>query len=164
MTFILVVDANEALAVRASDALIAAGHACGWVNDGDKAIALLRWRAPDLVLLDRDADGAEYGHLPQALRRAAGRPGLPIILLAAASASAATDEYLDREVLDCIGKPFDPRFLVWRVNHALEESAARPLRASREHRPAMAWGDSLVREIWPGMVAEEGLEPPTRGL
>ena len=120
MTFILIVDANEALAARASDALISAGHACGWVTGGERAIALLCWRAPDLVLLDQATGATEGRRLPQLLRRAANIADLPIILLTSGSPSIGADDALESEIVDRISKPFDPRFLVWRVNHALE--------------------------------------------
>ena len=39
-------------------------------------------------------------------------------------------------VQDCIRKPFEPRFLVWRVEHALEVHAARAQRTEIEERRA----------------------------
>lgn len=123
MAFVLVVEANRTLAGRASDALIAAGHACGWVSAAGQAATLLRWRAPDLILLDQGLPGADGGALPQALRRAANVPDLPIMLLT----SEPMAEPRHPSIADLIEKPFDPRYLVWRVNHALETFARRPL-------------------------------------
>ncbi len=54
MAFVLVIDGNHTLAARASDVLIAAGHACGWVTGIAQAMTLMRWRAPDLMLLDHN--------------------------------------------------------------------------------------------------------------
>jgi len=122
VAFILIVDANQAHATRASDVLTAAGHACGCVAGAEQAIALLRWRAPDLVLLDQAVPGADGGTLPQTLRRVTGVADLPIILLTTDSAAACLGEGANA-VLDDIRKPFDPGFLVWRVNHALEACA-----------------------------------------
>lgn len=140
MTFILVVDANEPLASRASDALISAGHACGWVTDGDRAISLLRWKAPNLVLLDQETGGTECKRLPQMFRRAANLPALLVILLTTGPPSTGADDALESEIVDRISKPFDPRFLVWRVNHALEAHLARPLRLERDDWPAIYAG------------------------
>ena len=81
MAFVLIVDANQTCANRASDVLNAVGHACGWVTTAEQAIALLRWRVPDVILLDQSIPGADGGTLPQQLRRIAGVAGLPIILL-----------------------------------------------------------------------------------
>jgi DNA-binding response OmpR family regulator len=122
VAFVLIVDANQAHATRASDVLTAAGHACGWVTDAEQALALLRWRVPDLVLLDQAIPGADGGNLPQRLRRTAGATGLPIILLTS-DTSAASVGTGDNAVLDDIRKPFDPGFLAWRVAHALDGRA-----------------------------------------
>ena len=119
MAFVLIVDANQAYAGRASDVLSAAGHACGCVASAEQAIALLRWRAPELILLDQEIPGADGGTLPHRLRWITGVADLPIILLTSDSASASHGEIGDA-VLDDIRKPFDPGFLVWRVNHALD--------------------------------------------
>ncbi len=59
--------------------------------------------------------------MPQTLRRAANAPDLPIILLT----TGARGEPHDASIVDHIGKPFDPRYLVWRVDHALEARAER---------------------------------------
>ena len=131
MPFILIVDANETHASRASDALSAAGHACGQVTNAEHAIALLRWRVPDLILLDQAIPGADGGTLPNKLRGIAGVAGLPIILLTTTSTSASLGA-TGNAVLDDIRKPFDPGFLVWRVNLALDSRGACPLGESDE--------------------------------
>ena len=128
MAFILIVGASEAQAARASDVLMPAGHSCGWVASAEQALALLRWRVPDLVLLDQAVPGADGGMLPLKLRRAASMDHLPIILLTtdfAASVGSGIDS-----VLDEIRKPFDPGFLVWRVNLALESCHADEVRGA----------------------------------
>lgn len=120
MAFVLIVDANQAHANRASDVLSAAGHACGWVTCASKAIALLSWRVPDLILLDQEIPGADGGVLPQKLRRTAGAPDLPIILLTTDRAAAHVGKG-ENAVLDAIRKPVDPGFLTWRVGSAIED-------------------------------------------
>ena len=130
MAFILIVDANQTHANRASDVLNAAGHACGWVPTAEKAIALLRWRVPELILLDQAIPGADGGTLPQKLRRITGIAELPIILLTTESASAAYGDS-DNSVLDDIRKPFDPGYLAWKVQHALD-AGRRLLEQSEE--------------------------------
>ena len=106
MAFVLVIEANKTIAGRASDAIIAAGHACGWVLAAGQAVTLLRWRAPDLILLDQGLPGADGGALPQTLRRATRMPDLPIILL-----TTESDEELKRQAKEAgatgwIVKPF----------------------------------------------------------
>jgi DNA-binding response OmpR family regulator len=142
MAFVLVIEANKTLAGRASDALNAVGHSCGWVSAAGPAVALLRWRVPDLVLLDQTLPGADGGALPQTLRRAAGVPELPIMLLTAGPLA----EPHDTSIVDHIEKPFDPRYLVWRVNHALGNRAGRaadpgdPVAEDLPLRTGAVWG------------------------
>ena len=123
MAFVLIVDANQKHAARASDVLTASGHACGCVCSAEQAIALLRWRVPDLILLDRDIPGADGGTLPEKLRRVAGATDLPIILLTTGSDAPCRFES-GEAVLDDIRKPFDPGFLAWRVDLAIERRRA----------------------------------------
>jgi DNA-binding response OmpR family regulator len=123
VAFVLIVDANQGHATRASDVLIAAGHACGWVTSAEQAVTLLRWRVPDLILLDQAIPGADGGNLPQRLRRTANVGDLPIILLTSGAAALCVGSG-DNAVLDDIRKPFDPGFLAWRVEHALGAQTA----------------------------------------
>ncbi|MGZ3270519.1 MAG: response regulator [Croceibacterium sp.] len=124
MTFILIIDSNERHASRASEVLTSAGHACGHVASAEQAIALLRWRVPDLILLDQAIPGADGGTLPHRLRRLAGEADLPIILVVSDSAASRFDP-MSQSVLEEIRKPFDPGFLVWRVNYTLEARISR---------------------------------------
>ena len=137
MAFILIVDANQTYANRASDVLSAAGHACGWVTGAEQALALLRWRVPELILLDQAIPGADGGTLPHMLRRAANAPRLPIILLTTNHGPASIGSE-GNAVLDEIRKPFDPGFLAWRVDTAFEPSGdAQPAEVQPPSQPKL---------------------------
>nr|WP_166175829.1 response regulator [Altererythrobacter segetis] len=142
MAFILIVDASQAYATRASDVLTAAGHACGCVASAEEAIALLRWRVPELILLDQAIPGADGGTLPHKLRRITGVAELPIILLTTDSAVAPGD--VGHAVLDDIRKPFDPGFLAWKVDHALDAHGKRAL-GERDEPLVVGNGDAAPR-------------------
>ena len=126
MAFILIVESDESVSQRASDALTAAGHACGSVAAADEARTLLRWRNPELMLIDRDlaetSAEALLGELDPDQR------DIPIIMLSAVGGTGDGTGKIAHGVQDCIRKPFDPRFLVWRVDHALEVHAAKARR------------------------------------
>ena len=64
--------------------------------------------------------------MPHRLRRLTGVADLPIILLATDSAASPFD-LMGQAVLNEIRKPFDPGFLVWRVNYTLEMRTSWPL-------------------------------------
>lgn len=139
MAFILIVDRDESCAEQASTALISAGHACGWAASAGQAAEMLRWRPADLILLDADMPGTGGGPLYRELRGSRSAREVPMILLSASGHSGIMQPC---GALDDIAKPFDPRFLAWRVNHALEVQAARPARRRRR-----AWiGDMFEDE------------------
>lgn len=134
MAFILIVDGDESIAQRAADALSAAGHSCGCVADADQARTLLRWRDPALIVIDRDIAVLSARTLLGELEPH--RRDIPLIMLSAVAGAGDGTGKVVHGVQDCIRKPFDPRFLVWRVDHALEVQDARARRAALEERRA----------------------------
>ena len=126
MASILIADDDELIAELASDILIEAGHACGWVTDGEKVLDLLRWRRPDLLLLDQDMPGITGGRVLRKLRGSAQFYDLPVMMFTAMSGAEDESTALFNGAQDYIRKPFDPKFLVWRVNQVLRARAERP--------------------------------------
>lgn len=126
MAHILIADDDEMIAEMASEALINAGHACGWVTDGAKALELLRWRRPDVMLLDQDMPKVSGASVLRKLRTSPKLYDLPVIMFT--STTGAKDEQQARYqgAQDYIRKPFDEKFLVWRVNQVLKARRARP--------------------------------------
>jgi two-component system phosphate regulon response regulator PhoB len=129
VAFILIVDSDASGAERAADALIAAGYACGWVCNAEQARTLLRWREPELILLDEDMPGQGDASLLRELRSTEQCRDTPIILLSTTAGNGESWHLLPCAADDHIRKPFDPRFLVWRVNHAIDTVKAQPKRA-----------------------------------
>ena len=139
MAFILIADGDESICRRAADALTAAGHTCGCVADAGQARTLLRWRDPELILMDSDLAALSAGALLGELQPH--RRDIPLIMLSAVAGSGDGTGKVVHGVQDCIRKPFDPRFLVWRVEHALEVYAAKARRAQlEERREALPYG------------------------
>ena len=134
MAFILIVGGDEGASQRAADALSSADHACAWVGDASAARTLLRWRSPDLILFDDDTRGMSVEGLLDALDPAS---DLPVITLSTTTGAGPGSSKIVHGVQDCIRKPFDPRFLVWRVNHALEAKAVRSQAGERTAGRAM---------------------------
>lgn len=126
MAHILIVDDDELVAEMASDTLMEKGHACGWLTSGEAALEFLRNRRPDLLLLDQDMPGMSGSSVLRELRGSARHYDLPVIMFTAVT--GAEDEELARYAgaQDYIRKPFDPKFLVWRVNQVLRARAERP--------------------------------------
>ena len=145
MAFILIVEGDETVSRRAADALTAAGHACGCAADGNEARALLRRRSPELMLIDSD-----LSVVPAEPLLAESDPALadiPVITLSAVAGAGDGIGKVAHGAQDCIRKPFEPRFLVWRVEHALEMHAARTRKAAIDGETASV--RSLLREHVP---------------
>ena len=129
MAFVLVADGNTTCAERVSGALIAAGHACSWVSNAQQVMALMRWRPPDLVVLDEDMPDGAAGSLLYALRSSEQCRSIPIILMKAPSEMNGPPGRKHWDPKVGMQKPCDPRLVVRCVNHALEVQQARPKRA-----------------------------------
>ncbi|WP_128892357.1 response regulator transcription factor [Erythrobacter sp. HKB08] len=126
MAYILIADDDEMIAEMAADVLISAGHACGWVTDGAQALKLLGWRRPDLILLDQDMPGFSGSEVLRKIRSSASLYDLPVMMFTAMSGAQDEEQALYQGAQDYIRKPFDKKFLVWRVNQVLRARAERP--------------------------------------
>lgn len=126
MAYILIADDDEMIAEMASEVLINAGHACGWVTDGTEALKLLGWRRPDLLLLDQDMPGMTGGKVLRKLRTSPKLYDLPVIMFTALTGAEDEEQARYHGAQDYIRKPFDPKFLIWRVNQVLRARAERP--------------------------------------
>ena len=103
---------------------------------------MLRLRHPALVLIDREAAQISVETLLRELEPH--QRDIPIILLSALTGSGYGTGKVAHGVQDCIRKPFDPRFLVWRVEHALEVHAARARKRESQERLRLAVGESAA--------------------
>ncbi len=126
MAHILIVDDDEIIAELASEILISAGHACGWVTSGEEALALLAIRRPDVVLLDNDMPGMTGPQVLRKLRSSARDYDLPVIMFTVIDGAQDEEAALYNGAQDYIRKPFDQHSLLGRVNRLLKSRAERP--------------------------------------
>jgi DNA-binding response OmpR family regulator len=123
MKTILVVDDEPKIATLARDYLEHAGFAVLTAGDGPSALALVRQRRPDLVVLDLGLPGLDGLDVTRELRRSS---TIPIVML------TARDDELDKLLGlelgadDYLTKPFSPRELVARVRAVLRRSERPP--------------------------------------
>lgn len=118
---ILLVDDDRALSLALSTLLTDVGHRVEAVGDGPEALALLRERAFDIVLLDiglPTMSGLDV--LAQA--RAFARPPL-VIMMTADDTSETVLESVRRQAFRYVRKPFPPKAIVEVVNEALGSAA-----------------------------------------
>lgn len=132
MAHILIADTDQTSARMASETLVSGGHACGWVSDSQQALDLLKWRTPDVMLLDEHMPPISGYTLLQKLRRLSWMRDMPIIILSAVGHSEDTYSMRFEGAQDTIRKPLNGTMLIWRVNQMLKSRG--PCAANTELR------------------------------
>ena len=119
---ILSVDDEDDVTALISLHLTRAGYEVRTAASGRAALAAIRHKRPDLLILDLmlpDIDG--FG-VCEILRQQPGFATLPVILLSAWATTDARNLGLELGALDYLTKPFSPRQLVARVQQLLPAS------------------------------------------
>ncbi len=122
MGHILIVEDDRDIAELLQRYLTRAGHSADALGDGNEALASVRARLPDLVILDLMLPGLNGLEVCRALRRGPETATLPIIMLTARSEEADRITGLELGADDYVTKPFSPRELVARVGALLRRA------------------------------------------
>jgi len=122
MSHILIVEDDRDIAELLQRYLTRAGHMTDALADGNEALAFIRSRVPDLVILDLMLPGVDGLEVCRALRQGASTRGLPIIMLTARSEESDRIAGLDLGADDYVTKPFSPSELVARVGALLRRA------------------------------------------
>lgn len=126
MARILIADDDELIAELASEVLIDAGHACGWVTDAAAAWQCVERKRPDILLLDQSMPGESGLTLLRRLRLSAEFYDLPVIMFTAMSGEQDACQAIYAGAQDFLTKPFQPHHLVARVGRLLKLRGDRP--------------------------------------
>lgn len=142
MAHILIADDDELIAELASELLLDAGHACGWVTDAAAAWQCVRRKRPDILLLDHSMPGESGLTLLRRLRLSPTLYDLPVIMFTAMSGEQDHIQAIYAGAQDFLSKPFLPDELVVRVNRLLKARGSRPrhvdLKAAMVDAPLIA--------------------------
>jgi PleD family two-component response regulator len=119
LSYLLVADDNEDMRLMLRDLFRASGHEVAVVADGLEALASIKDREPDLVVLDNSMPNMTGLEVCRRLKENPFTARIPVLMLTAQSGvenkvegfTAGADEYL--------AKPFDPRELRVRVSALL---------------------------------------------
>lgn len=126
MARILIADDDDLIAALASEVLIDAGHACGWVTCADAAWDCVRNKRPDVLLLDQEMPGESGLTLLRRLRNSPLLYDLPVIMFTAMRGADDEAQAIYAGAQDFISKPFEPAWLVTRVARILNRRGDRP--------------------------------------
>jgi DNA-binding response OmpR family regulator len=123
MKTILVVDDEPKIVELARDYLEHAGFSVMTSADGPSAVATVRGRHPDLVVLDLGLPGMDGLDVMRAIRRDS---EIPVVMLTARDDEVDKLLGLELGADDYITKPFSPRELVARVRAVMRRTERRP--------------------------------------
>lgn len=126
MARILIADDDKLIAEVASELLMDAGHACGWVTSAAAAWACVQRKRPDVLLLDQAMPGESGMTLLRRLRRSPEFYDLPVMMFTAMRGDEDENQAIYAGAQDFLSKPFTPRDLVRRVNRQLRLRGERP--------------------------------------
>jgi len=123
---VLVVDDESDIRALVVHHLEREGFRCRTTSTGADALAEVRQRRPDLMLLDLMLPGIDGLEVCRRLRGHAATAALPIIMLTAKAEEVDRIVGLELGADDYIVKPFSPKELVARVRAVLRRTHGRP--------------------------------------
>lgn len=126
MARILIADDDELIAEIASEVLIDAGYACGWVTTASAAWTCLNRKRPDLLLLDQAMPGESGITLLRRLRQSPQFYDLPVMMLTAMAGEQDQLQAIYAGANEFMSKPFTPADLVARVQRIFQLRGGRP--------------------------------------
>ncbi len=127
MKSILVVDDEPDIVTLLSHNLKKEGFSVTSVSDGEEALAAVKKRDFDLVILDLMLPGIQGMEICRILRSAPRTEGLPVIMLTARGEEHDRVKGLETGADDYMTKPFSPRELIARVKAVLRRTDGREI-------------------------------------
>ena len=119
MSYLLFADDNEDMRLMLRDLFRSSGHEVRLAEDGLAALAAIREREPDLVILDHSMPGMSGFEVCRNVKRNPFTARIPVLMLTAQSEIESKIEGFAAGADDYLAKPFDPRELRARVSALL---------------------------------------------
>ncbi len=119
MARIIIADDDEIIGEIARDALIGAGHGVGLLNNGRDALAAIRYKIPDLVILDCNMPELSGLLVLREMRNSGALCKIPALVLTGRQSDRDQEIARYEGANDYMTKPFDPEELVFRVEELL---------------------------------------------
>ena len=123
MARIILADDDPVIGRLVSDILLNAGHAVGWVADGDSALRVLRARPPHLAIIDCGMPGMSGVQLVRTMRGDGRLCRVPVLMLTARQSENDERLAFAAGADDYVRKPVDLDLLVGRVDALLFQAS-----------------------------------------
>jgi two-component system nitrogen regulation response regulator NtrX len=158
---VLVVDDEAAIRRSLAGILADEGYESALAEDGERALAAVRERAPDLVLLDIAMPGRDGIEILEELRRS--HPALPVVMMSGHGTIETAVRATQLGAFDFVEKPLSLDKLLLTVRHALEKSSLE--RENRELRAKSLRAHEILGASAPIQKLKEqiALAAPTNG-
>jgi two-component system nitrogen regulation response regulator NtrX len=158
---VLIVDDEAAIRRSLAGILADEGYEAALAEDGERALAAVRERTPDLVLLDIAMPGRDGIEILEDLRRA--YPALPVVMMSGHGTVETAVRATQLGAFDFIEKPLSLEKLLLTVRHALEKSSLE--RENRELRAKSLRAHEILGASAPIQRLKEqiALAAPTNG-
>jgi two-component system, OmpR family, alkaline phosphatase synthesis response regulator PhoP len=129
---ILVVDDERDILELVAYNLEKDGYAVTTVTSGEDALASVRARTPDLMVLDLMLPGLDGLEVCRIMQADARLKSVPVVMLTAKDGEADVVTGLELGAADYVTKPFSPRVLLARVRAVLRRAAPQDSEATGE--------------------------------
>jgi PleD family two-component response regulator len=152
VSYLLFADDNEDMRHMVRDLLESSGHEIGLAADGPSALASVKAREPDLLILDLNMPGLSGYDVCRAVKRNPGTARVPVLMLTSQSSVEHKLEGFDAGADDYLPKPFDARELRARVAALL-----RLVRREADRNPTsgLPGGHAIDEELSARVVRKE---------
>ncbi len=120
MARIIFADDDELIGEVVSTTLMDAGHAVGWVKDGKEVLSALKFRVPDLLILDQDMPEMSGMAVLRKMRADPKLYNIPVLILSGINGTEDQNISFYEGANDYLTKPFDPDELVFRVEELIK--------------------------------------------
>ena len=127
MARIILAEDHELVGTLVVECLSRAGHAVGWLRDGEQALEAMKFRAPHLAILDQHMPVKNGGIVLREMRLIPNLAMVPVLMLTAVSGES------DKRILyydgadDYVTKPFDPDDLLFRAEALIDLKLRRTM-------------------------------------
>ncbi len=160
-TRVLVVDDEAAIRRSLAGILADEGYDAALAEDGERALAAVRERLPDVVLLDIAMPGRDGIAVLEDLRRT--HPALPVVMMSGHGTIETAVKATQLGAFDFVEKPLSLDKLLLTVRHALEKSSLE--RENRELRAKSLRAHEILGASPPILRLKEqiALAAPTNG-
>jgi two-component system nitrogen regulation response regulator GlnG len=139
---ILIVDDDQHLRQSFEKILVEDGHTVSIAPTGETGLAMMRLRAPDLIILDVRLPGMNGLETFQAIHKL--DPKLPVIIMTAFGTTETAIEATKMGAFDYVLKPFEIPEMLTLIERALEAGRFMRSRVEMDVAPQAAAVDALI--------------------